>query len=1504
MKKWAKKSIFFIFFSFFFHFAVKKSELDIDGFVFNEASRGLKKPKFELENLKEVVDYIKTRTIKNLISESDYIKSARFLKESLCFYKLETGKELELSEMIEAFIFSVFDYEKKRSTIDYLITDLKTPDRRFNAESLNNSHQNGFDIFTVKEVSSQLEDDIKTKSKSGSWGSIRKRSFKSKDDELELLGKPMQLSGKKNLKVIKTGSLCSRLSHSPKSSKNGSEEEQDRQGSAGFSLTGYLPELNVNHLNRGSMSPMHNNNNGSEVVGGRLGVVNKNSLSEDHLPVCGKKISDEILGELDFVNQSAGPGVDSFGGRGATNGEMIGDDEICVVPGRRRGALETANIENQAVNMPNLQNHQNTSLGGSGGSSGKDKDREAERGLNRYRILSENADPTQKPQLGLQLGKSQVKVLENSVELKKKKRETQDKQRSRSKRSKIRINSTDCVNENKKMRIKSLRIETASWSPSLHRSHEDQVYEVEEAQLTQRGADLAFSSDLKATLLLTSSVKNIVDPANLANSEAQEEVSMSAEKPKNTPNYLTNDFNHPNTSKLKNPQHGAEGENHQKSQKKYNNHNKNSKKVASKASNLNNINIKKNNSSNSYGGVQQGAGVSSTSKRLRANITRYQAYQNMPKSKIDKLLKEKNRKLFFEIFENREKAPDYQGDKRDVRDVKDVVKDAKESFYQAGGRKGRITPRRMTKASQKGFKAKRPTHISVTDSHSFYEFNSHRETAKGAKKAGKRHLRRKVENGCNSNTELPQNHSLDRERTPRHVKSKSKTKKTPKISTIHKIKWSTKTPKMTTSLIKNTKKETSLLANINSGQNNPKNGFKWARPTSLRYEAFQHRYQVAKFLTPKSGSKDRVLQSHNLKNSHYFSKNTKSAKKGNSTNLTSEAASKRQREQKSRKKAKKGSGDTPHSSQRQINRQSKSFWNEREIKEGAVPSDHVYSETTNLTSTETKVVESTASLSIEAQVELVPKEGGLQGFQRPRTEHREAVDAGGDGTERSHKIVSSPSNFMGTSSKNELILVKDAEEADSGISGVLGGVVRPQYFLKKREVSMNVNMAPVGGEGGQNGPKIEKIDQRPKTQKITHLQILDGKEATKHSSGSIYQKIIQKKLNSGPEKTTKQKKFTSLKTAFSYSRRTHSNERLNPIKQKTFQSGGELPEGSREGYSSNSVRAADSIARDPQPKDSSSPGDQSGTGHLVVQSKRRYNIQALSSAHMKKFGDSSSLFSLDDLKRSIKLRPGSKDSLDRIPSSKLSAGGQKLEKCQKKGQPANFFDRNKKTSLGGLGHRISKAKQKRYRSGRTKLSLNDPNHDIIEKIEKTEKNDSSQQDKTERSVKRIKASLKHISPQKLRPGAQHRLKKASKRSSIAGHITKKNSFSFTKPHRSFQSSRKQSPKFRQKKKKVTYLAGRLNKKRNTVSSQRKGQGPRGKKGERRSLRRRENSIGAESCGDISIKSEGADARSINERDLRTKVKYDLGLLFRDNKYEMHDELADKILNLIKQYKKK
>lgn len=63
----------------------------------------------------------------NEISLDHYTKSSNFLKESLCYYDKESQEELELSELVEAFIFAAFDFEKGRSNIDYLISDLKEP---------------------------------------------------------------------------------------------------------------------------------------------------------------------------------------------------------------------------------------------------------------------------------------------------------------------------------------------------------------------------------------------------------------------------------------------------------------------------------------------------------------------------------------------------------------------------------------------------------------------------------------------------------------------------------------------------------------------------------------------------------------------------------------------------------------------------------------------------------------------------------------------------------------------------------------------------------------------------------------------------------------------------------------------------------------------------------------------------------------------------------------------------------------------------------------------------------------------------------------------------------------------------------------------------------------------------------------------------------------------------------------------------------------------------------
>lgn len=112
----------------------------------------------------------------NLVTQRQFRESSRYLKDSLCFYEKESDDELELSELVEAFTFSVFDFEKSRSDFDYLISEVKetfhapqAKSRRRSSQKPQKQKNKNFEIFTVDEVSSRCEDDVRS-------GSLSKKS--------------------------------------------------------------------------------------------------------------------------------------------------------------------------------------------------------------------------------------------------------------------------------------------------------------------------------------------------------------------------------------------------------------------------------------------------------------------------------------------------------------------------------------------------------------------------------------------------------------------------------------------------------------------------------------------------------------------------------------------------------------------------------------------------------------------------------------------------------------------------------------------------------------------------------------------------------------------------------------------------------------------------------------------------------------------------------------------------------------------------------------------------------------------------------------------------------------------------------------------------------------------------------------------------------------------------------------------------------------------------------
>lgn len=135
---------------------------------------------FDLSDLKKISKEVNERVKENLIERRQYAESSKFLKESLCYYDKETDEELDVSELIEAFLFSAFDFEKNRSNIDYLITDpikeeidiaaIYNPKSRRKSKNWRKNYtkehliNKNFDIFTVDEVSSRCEEELFSKS--------------------------------------------------------------------------------------------------------------------------------------------------------------------------------------------------------------------------------------------------------------------------------------------------------------------------------------------------------------------------------------------------------------------------------------------------------------------------------------------------------------------------------------------------------------------------------------------------------------------------------------------------------------------------------------------------------------------------------------------------------------------------------------------------------------------------------------------------------------------------------------------------------------------------------------------------------------------------------------------------------------------------------------------------------------------------------------------------------------------------------------------------------------------------------------------------------------------------------------------------------------------------------------------------------------------------------------------------------------------------------------------
>ena len=92
----------------------------------------------------------------DVCTRQQYIKSTMFLKDSLSYFQKESQKELRLGDELEEFIFALFEYEKKRSGLDYLTMDMSK--NLSIAEVDNNTDtKRPYVMYTVKEESVEHE---------------------------------------------------------------------------------------------------------------------------------------------------------------------------------------------------------------------------------------------------------------------------------------------------------------------------------------------------------------------------------------------------------------------------------------------------------------------------------------------------------------------------------------------------------------------------------------------------------------------------------------------------------------------------------------------------------------------------------------------------------------------------------------------------------------------------------------------------------------------------------------------------------------------------------------------------------------------------------------------------------------------------------------------------------------------------------------------------------------------------------------------------------------------------------------------------------------------------------------------------------------------------------------------------------------------------------------------------------------------------------------------------